>query len=169
MSEANSHTHTEPHILIFMFLDCRRENRRFWTERQKALPVFSLLLIFSWIKVLISYCYSQILELCHVFEGSVSHLYVVILPRIPVARQQHSVFTSSPSSILVSIEVPLFIFMLSMLSPNSFTSSIIRSVSHLISLAWQPCLVPNLLQELFLLGPVQCQSHAFCCLRSLIS
>jgi hypothetical protein len=38
-------------ILIFMFLDSRREDKSFWSERHQALPEFSLLLIYSWIKL----------------------------------------------------------------------------------------------------------------------
>jgi hypothetical protein len=34
-------------ILIFMFFDSRRENRRFWTELWQALPELNHLLIFS--------------------------------------------------------------------------------------------------------------------------
>jgi hypothetical protein len=37
-------------ILIFKFLDSWREDRRFWTEWQQALPEFNLLLISYWIK-----------------------------------------------------------------------------------------------------------------------
>jgi hypothetical protein len=38
------------YILIFKFLVSRREDRRFWTEWQQALPEFDLLLISSWIR-----------------------------------------------------------------------------------------------------------------------
>jgi hypothetical protein len=38
------------YILIVMFLDSRREDRRFWTEWKQALPEFNLLLISSWIR-----------------------------------------------------------------------------------------------------------------------
>jgi hypothetical protein len=37
-------------ILIFMFLDSRREDERFWSEWQQASPQFNLHLISSWIK-----------------------------------------------------------------------------------------------------------------------
>jgi hypothetical protein len=36
-------------ILICMFLDCRQENKRFWTEQYQAIPEFNLLLLSSWI------------------------------------------------------------------------------------------------------------------------
>jgi hypothetical protein len=57
MSETKFHTHTEPlqkimvlYILIFTFLDSRREARRFWTEQSRTLPEFNLLLLSSRIK-----------------------------------------------------------------------------------------------------------------------
>jgi hypothetical protein len=37
---------------MFMFLDNRREDKMFWTERQQALPEFYVLLIFSWNSIL---------------------------------------------------------------------------------------------------------------------
>jgi hypothetical protein len=39
-------------VLIFTCLNSRRDNKRFWTECQQALPEFNLLLVFSWIKFL---------------------------------------------------------------------------------------------------------------------
>jgi hypothetical protein len=40
-------------------------------------------------QILIYIC-SQVFELCHIFKGSVSYLYVIIFPYIVVKRQQHS-------------------------------------------------------------------------------
>jgi hypothetical protein len=77
------------YILIFIFLDSRREDKRFWTELWQALPKFSFLsispLIISWFVN----CCSQIFQLCHIFKQSVSYLCVMICPCILVTRQQH--------------------------------------------------------------------------------
>jgi hypothetical protein len=38
------------HFPVFIFLDSRREDKRFWTELYQALSEFNLLLISSWIR-----------------------------------------------------------------------------------------------------------------------
>jgi hypothetical protein len=72
------------YIIIFTFLGSRWEDKRFWTEWQKALSKFNLLLNFLLNQILICYCHSRISELCHIFKGSVSYLYAMILPCILV-------------------------------------------------------------------------------------
>jgi glucose-6-phosphate-specific signal transduction histidine kinase len=60
VSETKIHTHTEKKakiivwcILIFTFLDSRREEKSVWIEWYQALPEFNLLLIYSRNKFLI--------------------------------------------------------------------------------------------------------------------
>jgi hypothetical protein len=40
-------------------------------------------------QILICYSPSQLFELCHIFKGFISYLYVVIVPCILVTRYQH--------------------------------------------------------------------------------
>jgi hypothetical protein len=67
------------YFIICIFLNSRREDKRYWIELKRALPEFNLLLISSWIKFWFVCCCSQIFELCHSFKGCVSYLYVMIL------------------------------------------------------------------------------------------
>jgi hypothetical protein len=39
------------HILILIFLDSRRDDRKFWTKWKEALPEINLVFILSWIKL----------------------------------------------------------------------------------------------------------------------
>jgi hypothetical protein len=67
-------------ILIFTFLNTRREDKRLWTQS----PLNFLLN-----STLISYYRSQVSELCHILKGSDVCLRVMILPCSLVTRQQH--------------------------------------------------------------------------------
>jgi hypothetical protein len=58
---------------------------------------------------LICYCRSQIFDMWHIFQTSVSYLYVMSFPCILVKRQQHILsfpcFTSRQTSLQASIKV----------------------------------------------------------------
>jgi hypothetical protein len=93
ISEARFHTHREPwaimilYILIFNFLGSRSQKGLDWIVASITLiqSPFNFLLN----QILTSYFCSKIFELSYIFRGSVSYLYVVVLPCILVTRQQY--------------------------------------------------------------------------------
>jgi hypothetical protein len=94
MSESKVHTHTKLqekyslYVLISTFLDSRREDKRFWTECQQALPELNLL-ISSWIKFWFVTVVPKYLNCATFSKEFVSSLYVTILACILVTKQQH--------------------------------------------------------------------------------
>jgi hypothetical protein len=121
-------------FVYFNFYVFRQQARRQKVLNQMIAIITRIQAYLNFFKnhILIAYCLPQIFELCHIFKGSISYISVIILPCILVTTQQFvsSVFTSRPTYLLASIRVSVFFFMVSMLSPNRFTSA--ADVSHLI-------------------------------------
>jgi hypothetical protein len=103
------------YIQILTFLDSRRENKRHWTEWQQ----FSLL-IFSWIRFWFVTVIPKYLN-CATFPKNLLAIFMSwVCPASRLTRQQRiclvfSAFTSRLTSVLASIKVPLFFFMVSIL------------------------------------------------------
>jgi hypothetical protein len=66
------------YILIFTFLDSRREDKTFWTAWKQTIYKLSVL-NFLINEILICYYHSQIYELCHIFKLFISYVYIIIL------------------------------------------------------------------------------------------
>jgi hypothetical protein len=92
-------------------------------------------------QILICCCHSQISELCHIFETSVTYLHFTILPCFLVMRQQHTLNFLCvyfwTNLLLASTKVCVFFFMVSMLSPSRFISSAYTS-SRCVSFNFSP-------------------------------
>jgi hypothetical protein len=88
MSEPKFCTHTETgkiiilYILMFTFIERRREDRRFWIEWWQALPEFNLPLISFWIKFWFLTVIPKYLN-CDIFSKDMfAIVYTMILPCI---------------------------------------------------------------------------------------
>jgi hypothetical protein len=68
------------YILMFRFSDNRREDKRFWTEWQKAFPEFNPLLISYWIKFWFITALSEYSQMCRILTQLIAISYVMILP-----------------------------------------------------------------------------------------
>jgi hypothetical protein len=121
MSETKFHTHTETKAKLYLvysnfkFFNSKWEDRRFWTGRWQVLPEFSLLLISSWIKFRFVTVVTKYLN-C-------DHFQTICLLFLCIEFDLHSGVEPFITSLLASIQVSVFFFIVSMLSPSRFTSS----------------------------------------------
>jgi hypothetical protein len=100
---------------MFMILDSRREDKRFWTEWQQTLPEFNHPLIsyrvrFQFVTVVPKYlnCTTFLKHLLPIF---VSWFWPVFWWQDSNQYLVFSVFTSRPTSLLASIKVCVFLYM----------------------------------------------------------
>jgi hypothetical protein len=74
-------------ILVLMYSDSRENKVLNWMV--ESITWFQIPLKFLVNQVPIRYSRSQISELCHIFKGTVSCLFAMVLSCIMVTRQQH--------------------------------------------------------------------------------